>query len=150
MPKFLSPEWVAAVNALLDGLSADELEAAATGSLAAATGHFRVSQVVRGAPGAAGAPGPATVRTTLVVEGGRAHLELEDQDPDARGLPPDVELELSYDDAAALSRGDLEPGEALGTGRVRVRGDLSVLMAGQAMLQAAARRLAGLQADTTY
>ena len=36
-----------------------------------------------------------------------------------------------------MSKGELAPAEALNTGRVRVRGDLSVLVAAQQMLNAA-------------
>ena len=39
--------------------------------------------------------------------------------------------------------------EAIAAGRVRVRGDLAVLRAGQAILGALAPQLAGLQAATT-
>ena len=56
----------------------------------------------------------------------------------------------SYADAADLSRGTLSPAEALAAGRVRVRGDLSVLVAAQQALAAAADLLGPLQAATTY
>lgn len=117
---------------------ADLSGAQGDGSLAAADGSFSVGQEVTGAPG-------GTVRTVLRVTDGRVTLE--------RGAgvgPADVAVSLHYDDAAALSRGELEPGAALATGRVRVRGDLSVLMAGQTLLAAAATRLSSLSADTTY
>lgn len=145
MARFLSAEWVAATNRALEG--ADEA-IAATGStsLAAAGGRFRVSQLVALGPDS----GDGSVRTTLVVEGGRVWLELDEQPGDQPEPPPDVEVILSYDDAAALARGDLRPADALRTGRIRVRGDLSVLMAGQAILQAAADRLGGRHDDTTY
>jgi putative sterol carrier protein len=64
--------------------------------------------------------------------------------------PVNVTLSLSYEDAAALSRGEVDPATLVGTGRVRVRGDLSVLVAGQTLLASAAPRLAELQAATTY
>ena len=154
MPRFLSPEWVAAVNDSLSTVDADELAASGADlSLQAASGRFRVTQIVLGAPrpgsphGGAGGP-DAGVRTVLAVENGRIRVELED--PAAEPSPSDVEISLSYEDASALSRGELDPAEALASGRVRVRGDLSVLLAGQVLLQAAAGRLAGLRADTTY
>lgn len=59
-------------------------------------------------------------------------------------------ISLGYEDAAALARGELDPTEALAAGRVRVRGDLSVLVAGQALLAAAAAQMAALQAETTF
>src|ERR1019366_7712871 len=62
----------------------------------------------------------------------------------------DVVVSLSYEDAAARSRGELDPTEALGTGRVHVRGDLSVLVAGQGILASAAGQMAELQANPSY
>jgi putative sterol carrier protein len=52
--------------------------------------------------------------------------------------------------AAAISKGEVHPTQALGTGEIRVRGDLAVLVAGQAVLAAAAAHLSDLQATTTY
>ena len=49
----------------------------------------------------------------------------------------DVTIALDYTDAAALATGTLSPAEALTAGRIRVRGDLSVLAAGQELLAAA-------------
>jgi hypothetical protein len=48
-----------------------------------------------------------------------------------------------------MARGDLDPARALSTGRVRVRGELAVLVAGQAVLNAAAAALGGAWADLT-
>jgi putative sterol carrier protein len=56
---------------------------------------------------------------------------------------------LRYADALAMARGELEPADALADGRVRVRGDLAVLVAGQAVLAAAAERLGSALADLT-
>jgi hypothetical protein len=112
-------------------------------SLVAAGGRFSVAQLVHDVPSPDGPPGD--VRTVLAVDAGRAHLALGE--PEA---PPDVTVSLSYADAAALSRGTLAAAEALGAGRVRVRGDLAVLVAGQELLATAAGALADLHADTTY
>ena len=40
-----------------------------------------------------------------------------------------------------MARGELDPADALAAGRVRVRGDLAALVAGQDVLAAAAARL---------
>ena len=48
---------------------------------------------------------------------------------------------LGYADALAMARGELDPADALAAGRVRVRGDLAALVAGQDVLAAAAARL---------
>ena len=138
MPRFLSVEWVAAFNAALEGSPTTAIEAGQ--SLVAADGSFRVEQVVHDVP-----PDAGTVRTTLVVEPGSVVLLSGDSGDDAN-----VVVSLSYEDAAAMSRGELEPTQALGTGRLRIRGDLSVLMASQALLAEAASKLAELQAETTY
>ncbi len=135
MPRFYSPEWVDAFNA---GVA--DLDVGATnseGSLVASSGHFCVAQSVPDAPG-----GEITV--TLLVTDGRCSLRLDATET------PDVTVSLSYADAAALSRGELDASQALGAGRVRVRGDLSVLVAAQSLLRAAAECLGDLRAATTY
>ncbi len=143
MPRFLSPEWVAAFNAALDG---DELgPAGSEGSLVATSGSFSVRQVVTGVP-----PDSRTLHTTLVVDGGTARMTLEEPEADDRDGDPNVVVVIPYEVAAAVSRGDVHPTAALGTGEIRVRGDLAVLVAGQAMLGAAAVQLSDLQRATTY
>ncbi len=64
--------------------------------------------------------------------------------------PPDVTVVISYDDAVAMSKGELAVAEALNSGRIRVRGDLSVLVAAQEMLMAARTSTRDLVASTTY
>jgi putative sterol carrier protein len=68
-------------------------------------------------------------------------------DPDPRA---DVTIVLSYEDAAALSTGELRAAEAITAGHIKVRGDLSVLAAGQAMMVAAQPHIRALAAGTTY
>ncbi len=141
MARFLSEEWIAAFNAALADLDAAR---AGSGSLRAASGRFSVEEAVSGVPGRSEEAGP--LRIVLCVDEGAVTLAAKG--PDAG--PSDVEISLSYHDAAALSRGELDPTEALGAGRVRVRGDLSVLVAGQEVLALAAGETTGLQAETTY
>ena len=120
MARYLSPEWVASFDAALRALDLSEAMAAAgEGSLAAADGTFSVAQVVTGVPGAASA-----VRTVFTVAGGSARFVL---DPSGE-VPATATVVLAYDDALAA-------------GRVRVRGDLAALVAGQALLAVAAARL---------
>jgi hypothetical protein len=143
MARFLADEWVAAFNAALDGA---ELSDRGDGSsVRAESGRFRVEQDVSGVPDRPESAGP--LRVVLAVDEGRVTLSTSDEAETARA---DVIVSLSYQDAAALSRGELDPTEALGTGRVHVRGDLSVLVAGQAILSAAAARMVELQANTSY
>ena len=47
-----------------------------------------------------------------------------------------VTIRLTWADAVAMAAGELAPGEAIAAGRVRVRGDLSVLAEAQAVLVA--------------
>ena len=63
---------------------------------------------------------------------------------------PDVTIVISYEDAVAMSKGELAPAEALNAGRIRVRGDLSVLVAAQQMLMAARASTHDLVSSTTY
>jgi len=56
-------------------------------------------------------------------------------------LPADVTIVVAYADALAIARGELDAADALATGRVRVRGELAVLVAGQSVLNAASALL---------
>jgi hypothetical protein len=49
-----------------------------------------------------------------------------------------------------MATGALTPADALNRGRIRVRGDLSVLVAGQQMLDSARALIEGAGAGTTY
>ena len=135
---------------------ADGVAAATMGSLAASDGHYRIAQVVLDPPDdLVAAEESGAIGTVLAVNGDRMTLELVPLPSGASGAlgavnDANVVVVLSYADAAALSRGELDPVQALSTGNVRVRGDLSVLVAGQAMLASAASAIAGLHADTTY
>jgi putative sterol carrier protein len=83
----------------------------------------------------------------LTIAEGRAHLAL---DPDgSASAAADVTMVLGYADALAMARGELEPADALASGRIRVRGDLSALVAAQAVLQAASARLGSALQDLT-
>lgn len=141
MPRFYSAEWVEQFNRAV-GEAPLAGQAVGEASLTAGDRPVRVSQVVHEVPGRTG---PLTV--TLVVADRRLHLEL---DGEADPPVPDVTISLGYADAAAMSRGELTPADAVATGRVRVRGDLSVLVAAHRLLEEAGPRLAGLSAETDY
>ena len=68
---------------------------------------------------------------------GQARLGL---DP-GRTLGGTATIVLGYAEALAMARGELDPADALAAGRVRVRGDLAALVAGQDVLAEAAARL---------
>jgi hypothetical protein len=137
VPRYLSPEWVASYDAALSALDLTEaVTAAGAGSLAAADGTFSVVQVVTGVPDEVHA-GVGDVHLVLTVADGRARLGL---DPD-RTVGGTATIVLGYDEALAMARGELDPADALAAGRVRVRGDLAALVAGQEVLAEAAARL---------
>lgn len=150
MPRFLTAAWVEAFNAALAGV---QLPAPGPDAgLAAADGSFTVAQEVRGTP-------DGDVRLFLHTADGTLELRLEPLAPDpalpnAEAAGPigvaDVTIALGYADAADLARGELSPAEALNAGRIRVRGDLSVLAAGQELLLAARAHTRDLDAATTF
>jgi SCP-2 sterol transfer family len=145
MPPYLSPEWVQAFNAALANLDLrDAIAAAGAGSLTASLGTFNVAQVVTDAPDTVSSTG-ATVRTVLTVEDG--HIAFT-SDPDGT-MPSNVTIVLTYADAMAMARGQVDPADALASGSVRVRGELAVLVAGQAVLNAASAALGQTLTDLT-
>jgi hypothetical protein len=137
--RYLSPEWVQSFDTALGALDlSDAIAAAGEGSLAAADGRFSVAQVVYGVPGT-----DADVRLLLTVADGHAHLTLDDTGPAT------ATIVLGYGDARAMALGQLDPADALAEGRVRVRGDLAALVAGQVVLAAASAHLGPALADLT-
>ncbi|MDA8343091.1 MAG: SCP2 sterol-binding domain-containing protein [Actinomycetota bacterium] len=138
MPRFLSAEWVGAFDlAVRDQVLADPADD--TG-LVGSSGTFTVRQVVTGAPG-------GDVVVVLRAERGRLRLALGTPES---GDGADVTISLAYEDAAALSDGSLPVAEALSGGRIRVRGDLSVLVDAQRMLARGRELVADLAGQTTY
>jgi len=147
--RFLSPAWVEEFNAALHGVVLTDPGPDA--GLVASEGRFTVAQEVRAAP-------DGDVRLIMSIDGGSIHLELDSVggDPDRHVGPgsaapePDVTISLTYDDAAALAKGEFSPAEALNAGRIRVRGDLSVLVAAQQMFHAARVGARAFESSTTY
>ena len=140
MPRFLTPSWAEAVTRALADVRLPDPGPDA--GLAAVDGTFVVAEEVRGAP-------DGDVRLVLQADAGTLRLRvapLGEGDEDE----VDVTIAIGYDDAVALSLGTLSPAEALNAGRIRVRGDLSVLVAGQELLRAARTHTAAVDADTTY
>jgi putative sterol carrier protein len=147
MARFLSPSWVEELNASLEGTVLPD--PAPDAGLAMVEGKVTVVQEVHGSP-------DGNVRLVMRIEAGTIRLHLAavpartgDSSGDDSGDDANVTIALSYEDAAAMSRGELTPAEALNAGRIRVRGDLSALAAGQQLLSAA-RSGAGVLPPTTY
>jgi hypothetical protein len=151
LARFLSPAWAAELDAALHGLElprpGSEAAPEILGTRGTPTGPVTVVQEVRDTP-------DGDVRLILELDDGAVSLRVETPDdghpPGEESPLPTVTIAVSYADAAALSRGELTPAEALNAGRIRVRGDLSALVAGQEMLVAARSATAGLAASTTY
>jgi hypothetical protein len=134
----------------------DAVVAAGSGSLAAADGRFSVAQLVSGVPEGVGAGVGASsgsesvVGLVLSVADGRAHIALDPGGADgALVVGATATIALGYTDALALALGRLDPADALAAGRVRVRGDLAALVAGQEVLAAAAALLGGALEELT-
>jgi putative sterol carrier protein len=151
LARFLSPAWAAELDTALRGLelpgTGPEAGPGTAGNLRAPVGLVTVVQEVRDTP-------DGDVRLILEIGADGVHLRVETpgegQAPGDESPLPTVTIAVSYADAASLSRGELTPAEALNAGRIRVRGDLSALVAGQEMLVAARSATAGLAASTTY
>ena len=143
MPRFLTPEWADAITAALAGK--DLPGPGPDDGLTASGGRFVVAEEVRAAP-------DGDVRLVLRVDGGTVTLGVAPLagDPGADEPQADVTIALDYGDAVAMADGSLSPAEALTGGRVRVRGDLSVLTAGQQLLAAAREHTAAVDAETTF
>ena len=128
VPRFLTPEWVAGFNAALEGVVLPGARARCRPG--------RGRRPVHRGPGGPGharrrrPPGAARRRRALPSRSARWTGRAAADDGDA-----DVTIALDYEDAAALATGELSPAEALTGGRIRVRGDLSVLAAGQELLR---------------
>jgi putative sterol carrier protein len=155
MAPYLSNEWVRSFDAALGALDlSDAVAAAASGSLAAADGRFSVAQLVSGVPEdvrADSGSGPeSVVGMVLSVADGRAHIALDPGGADGASVrSATATIALGYTDALALALGRLDPADALAAGRVRVRGDLAALVAGQEVLAAAAALLGGALEELT-
>ncbi len=130
MIRFLSTQWMAAFNeALLDVVIEPPGPDA---GLAVRDGRFSMGQVVTGGPG-------GDVESTLQVIDGRVTMTGGGSSDAA------VTIRLTWTDAVAMAAGELAPADAIAAGRVRVRGDLSVLAEAQAVLAAVQPQLQGLR-----
>jgi putative sterol carrier protein len=144
--RFLSPAWTEEFNK-----SVEDVVVPGPGpdaGLGAIEGRFTVVQEVRGTP-------DGDVSLILRVDGGSLQLDLapmsgDDGHHSGDRFDADVTIAVSYGDAAAMSKGELSPAEALNTGRIRVRGDLSVLVAAQQMFETARVATQAKVSPTTY
>ena len=149
MARFLSPAWADEYSVALSGLAPVVAGPDAGTATEGADGPVTVVEEVHGTP-------DGDIRLVLRIDHGALGLHLEagtagsDPGGEVPGVRPDVTIVVSYEDAAAMSRGELSPAQALNAGRIRVRGDLSALVAAQRLLDAARTATRGLVASTTY
>jgi hypothetical protein len=125
--RFLSPEWLAA--------AADALGAVAPRGADAPT--LTLEQVVTGGP-----DGEVAYRVRIRADA----VELLA----GRGDGADVAFTEDWETAAAIGAGQLSPQAAFIDGRVRVSGNVALVMAAQETLAAVESALAGVRAATTY
>src|SRR3954447_22915089 len=125
MARFLSPEWIAALDA-------------AAGEAAVPAGvRLTIQQVVLD-------EGAADVRYHLVFADGRLRVL------PGEAATADVTLVQTREVAAALSRGELNAQQALEAGRLKLRGDIGHLAREGRALTAVADVFAAVRAATAY
>ncbi|MDQ1566296.1 MAG: hypothetical protein QOF96_1176 [Actinomycetota bacterium] len=127
MVRFLSPEWIAALDAAAG-------EAAVPGGV-----RLTIQQIVTDDDGGGG-----DVRYHLVVDGGRLRINPGEAER------ADLTLVQTREVAAALSRGELNAQQALEAGRLKLRGDIGHLAREGKALTAVADVFAAVRVATTY
>ena len=127
MAPFLSPEWIAA------------LDAAAREATVPAGVRLTIQQIVTDDAGGGG-----DVRYHVVLDDGRLRVH------PGEAAAADVTLVQSREVAAALSRGELNAQQALEAGRLKLRGDIGHLAREGRALTAVEDVFAAVRAATSY
>ena len=128
MPEFLSEKWLHELD-----------HAVRRSATVSALAPIVIEQVVEGVPGR------GEVRYRFHVDGDGARVT-EGDAPDR----PDVRLSTDYDTAVAIALGRENPQIALARGRLRLGGDIDVLVRRSDALGALDDATAALRAATTY
>lgn len=129
MAEYLSGAWIDDVGSAV--AADDELRRAARGVRAT------VQQVVVGAPG-------GDVAWHVTIDDGAVAVH------PGPAAAPDVTFEEDYDAARRMTAGELSAQAAFMTGRLRVRGDLPLLVRHQPAFAALAAATAAVRSRTTY
>lgn len=127
--RYTSPEWIAAAGrALADdaGLKDATVDIGLT-----------IEQVVTDGPG-------GTVRWHVAIDHGRVELA------EGPAPAPDLRFTTTYATAAAIASGELAAQRAFAEGRLRVGGDLSLLVAHHRTLASLDDALAPVRAETEF
>jgi putative sterol carrier protein len=123
--KFLSEEWAEALKA---ALNEDEAFRAAAGSVSA-----RIQQVISQDDG--------ETRYWIVIGDGAIDMGIGDLDP------VDATISQSYETAAALSRGELNAVTAFMTGKIKVAGNMGLLLSLQGALTRLPPAMSSIQTE---
>jgi putative sterol carrier protein len=123
--KFLSEEWA---EALKTALNADEAFRAA-----AASSSARIQQVITQDGG--------ETRYWIVIADGTIDMGIGDLDT------VDATITESYDSAVALSKGELNAVTAFMTGKIRIAGNMGMLMGLQAALSRLPPAMSSIQTE---
>jgi hypothetical protein len=136
--RFLSPDWLAAAADALRAVRAvDTAHPSGATSADPPSARLTIQQVVAGGP-----DGEVAYRVRI----GPDAVELLP----GRGTDADVVFTEDWDTAAAIGEGRLSPQAAFVDGRVRVSGNVALVMAAQEALAAVETALDGVRAATTY
>lgn len=110
--RFLSDEWAQALKAELN--ESEEFRRAAAGQ------HATIQQVITGGDGDA--------HYWITIEDGRIDLGVGDVEGE------DATITQSYDSAAGLARGELSPVTAFMTGKLKIAGNMGLILGLQGAL----------------
>ena len=123
--KFLSEEWAEALKAALND---DEAFRSAAGEVSA-----RIQQVINADAG--------ETRYWIVIAEGGIDMGIGDLDP------VDATITQSYETAAALSRGELNAVTAFMTGKIKVAGNMGLLLSLQGALARLPDAMSSIQTE---
>lgn len=129
MVQYLSDEWIQRAG---EALSGDDALAAATAEM-----ELSIAYEVTGAPG-------GKRSYTVTIDRGAVSLTTDS------GVEPSVTFGLDYDTAAEIARGDLAAQAAFMQGRLKLGGDVNVLIRQHAAIDGLTDALAGLRSETEY
>lgn len=129
MPRFLSPEWIDAVD---EAVREDHDLKDAFGDAA-----MTIQQVVMGCP-------DGDIEYHFVIDGGSVAARA------GRADSPTVTFTVDHETAEGISKGTASAQAGFMTGRLRLDGDVSALLRHQQAFEALNDVLAALRADTDF
>ena len=124
--RFLSEEWAAALK---EALNVDEAFRSAAADTSA-----RIQQVIT-------QDGDQETRYWIVLEKGAIDMGIGDLDP------VDATITQSYETAAALSRGEVNAVTAFMTGKIKVAGNMGLLLSLQGVLTRLPAAMSSIQTE---